>query len=71
MRNEKLFKNNFEESTSSTRIAVNMPLSIPGCDIDESEENVRLTVRRKLTGMILVVIPQLKKILKTRPERKT
>lgn len=48
-----------------------MPLSISGCDIDESEENVRLTVRRKLTGMLLVVIPQLKKILKTRPERKT
>lgn len=71
MRNEKLFKNNFEESTCNTRIAVNMPLIIPGCDIDESEENARPTVTRKFTGMLLVVIPQLKKIFKTRPERKT
>lgn len=71
MRNEKLFKNNFEESTCNTRIAVNMPLIIPGSDIDESEENARPTVTRKFTGMLLVVIPQLKTIFKTRPERKT
>lgn len=66
MRNEKLFKNNFEESTSSTIIAVNMPLIIPGCDIDESEENARPTVRNATGGYSTT-----KKILKKRPERKT
>lgn len=63
MQNEKLFFNKCKEkklSTSSTRIVANMALFTSGCEIEENETPTR---RKKVTGMLLVIIPQLKRLL--------
>lgn len=50
-------------STRSLRTVVNMPLFTSGWDMDVTELNDRQVRRKKIAGMLLVVIPQLKKIL--------
>lgn len=66
MQNENLFMKKCREknlSTSSLRTVVNMPLFTSGWDMDVTELNDRQVRRKKIAGMLLVVIPQLKKIL--------
>lgn len=64
IRNEQLFINKFNEKNP-------MQLLIPGSDIDLTEEFERLTVRKKITGMLLVVIPKLNFILKDKHRKIT
>lgn len=72
MQNENLFMKKCREnklSTRSLRTVVNMPLFTSGWDMDVTEVYNRQVRRRKITGMLLVVIPHLKKILKFHQER--
>lgn len=66
MQNENLFMKRCREkklSTSSLRTVLNMPLFTSGWDMEVTEVYDRQVRRKKITGMLLVVIPQLKTIL--------